>query len=818
MPPFQELIMSYLLSLARASLAVLCLLPALVLADPPARVGRLAYLEGGVDFRVDRDAAASPAAVNWPISSGAVLETDRRGRAEVWVGSTAYRVASNSRTEFAILDDRQVTLQVHEGGLAVSILDRDQADDVTVHTPDGSIRFAVPGRYRIDVFSDHSELSAHAGQASLDDRGRMTPVSAGQKVSFQGGGRMLIESDADQDGFDRWVAERENATLASVTRRHVSPYMTGYQDLDAYGDWRPEDEYGSVWYPRSVGDDWAPYRFGRWAWVEPWGWTWIDQAPWGFTPFHYGRWALIRGRWGWLPGHHATRPVYAPALVGWLGNPGWSVSFGFGSAPAVGWFPLAPREVFVPRYRHSAGYVRQINVTHVRDVNIIDRTVRFGGHERFAHRETARAVTVVPANLVREGRPINPTEVRRAERLDLGRAPLAGRAPGADWLAPPPAAIRARPEGRREQPDFPGRRADETGTRGQPAVPVRDFDAPTRRGDGSSPRREFRDERLNTAPSGATREPGRDSPRDERQGARDATPARQEAQPAAPILQTAPQAAPAPRDRDFRREMRDEQRQSPRSGEAPAFRLPTTPQSTTPAVQAPVPQAAPQTAPPPREREFRREMRDDQRQSPRSGEAPAFRPPATLQSTTPAVQAPVQQAAPPLREQEFRREMRDDQRQLPRSGEAPAFRPPATPQPSAPAVQAPVPQAAPQPAPPPRERDFRREMRDEPRPVPRPSEAPMARQPEAPAVRAPVPQAAPQPAPPPRGEFRREMREEARPAPRPSEAPAFRPPPPPPPPQVAPQPQPQAVPAPQESRGRDRGRGGDRDERGERGR
>lgn len=762
--------MSHLSSLARASLAVLCLLPALVLADPPARVGRLAYLESGVDFRVDRDAAASPAAVNWPISSGAVLETDRRGRAEVWVGSTAYRVASNSRTEFAILDDRQVTLQVHEGGLAVSILDRDQADDVTVHTPDGSIRFAVPGRYRIDVYSDHSELSTHAGQASIDDRGRMTPVSAGQKISFQGGGRMLIESDADQDAFDRWVAERENATLASVTRRHVSPYMTGYQDLDTYGDWRPEDEYGSVWYPRSVGEDWAPYRFGRWAWVEPWGWTWIDQAPWGFTPFHYGRWALIRGRWGWIPGHHSTRPVYAPALVGWLGNPGWSVSFGFGSAPAVGWFPLAPREVFVPRYRHSAGYVRQINVTHVRDVTVIDRTARSGGHERFAHRETARAVTVVPANLVREGRPITPTEVRRAERPDLGRAPLAGRAPDTDWLAPPPGAIRSRPEGRREQPDFPGRRADDRGTRGQPSVPLREFDASTRRGDGSSPRREFRDERLNPAPSGATREPGRDSLRDERRGGRDAPPAfRQEAPAAAPILQAVPQAAPATRDRDFRREMRDEQRQSPRSGEAPAFRPPAAPQTPAPTGQAPAPQAAPQAAPVPRDRDFRREMRDDQRQSPRFDEAPAFRPQAT-------------------------------------------------PQAPAPAIQAPVPQAAPQPVPSPRERDFRREMRDEPRPPPRPSEAPAIRQPEAPppAMRAPMPQAAPQPAPPPRErEFRREMREEPRPSPRPSEAPAFRPPPPPPPPpQAAPQPQPQAAPAQQELRGRDRGRGGDRDERG----
>lgn len=756
--------MSQFLHLARAGLALLALVPALVLADPPARVGRLALIENGVDFRAERDDAASPAAINWPISSGAVLETDRRGRAEVWIGSTAYRLASNSRTEFAIVDDRQVSLQVDDGSLAVSILDRDQADDVTVHTPDGSIRFATPGRYRIDVYADHSELSTQAGQAQLDDRGRITPVSAGQKVSFQSGGRVWIDGDSDRDGFDRWVAERENATLARTSRRHVSPYMTGYQDLDAYGDWRPEDEYGSVWYPRGVADDWAPYRFGRWAWVAPWGWTWIDQAPWGFAPFHYGRWVLIHGRWAWTPGRLVVRPVYAPALVGWLGNPGWSLSFGFGSVPAVGWFPLAPREVYVPAYRHSSTYVRQINVTHVHDVTIIDRTVRSGGHEHFAHRALPRAVTVVPANLLREGRTITPTEVRRAERSDLGRAPLAGRAPSSEWLAPPPSAIRTRPEGRREEPSFPSRRTDDPALRAQPAAPLRELDAPVRRGDASPSRREFRDERFDTAPSGAAREPGRDGrdgARPERQGTRDsASPTfRQEARPPAPVPQTAPQAVPAPRERDFRREMRDDQRQSPRSGEAPAFRMPEA-SSPAPAVRAPQPQAAPQPAPPSREREFRREMRDEPRQSPRASEAPAFRP---------------QESAPPVsRERDFRRELRDEPRPSSRSSESPAFRPPETPQP-------------------------------------------------APAVRAPLPQAAPQPAAPPQREFRREMREEARPAQRPSEAPAVRPPPPPSPPpapQAAPQPQPQAAPAPPESRGRERGRGGDREreERGERGR
>jgi len=433
-------------------------LPALALAeiDPPARVGRLAIAENEVNFRVDRSDPGNPATVNWPISSGASLSTGRRGRAETWVGSTAYRLAENSRLEFSTIDDQRVDLNLEQGSLTVSILDRDQADDVTVYTPEGRIRFATPGRYRVDVRDDRTELGVQAGRASLDNRTQIRQLGAGQKASLFGDGQLTVNADYDQDSFDHWVAARENATLADTSRRHVSPAMTGYQDLDAYGDWRPAADYGTVWYPRTVDDDWAPYRFGRWAWVAPWGWTWIDQSPWGFAPFHYGRWVLIQGRWAWAPGSPTPRPVYAPALVGWIGNPGWSVGFSFGTAPAVGWFPLAPREVYVPPYRHSPTYVRQINVTHIHNVNIIERSRRPDYRPTFVHRDTARAVTVVPAGLVREGRTIGRPDIQRRTGESLGRAPQPRYAPDNSWLRPSSEATRPR-HGERGTPPPNGR-------------------------------------------------------------------------------------------------------------------------------------------------------------------------------------------------------------------------------------------------------------------------------------------------------------------------------------------------------------------------
>jgi hypothetical protein len=138
--------------------------------------------------------------------------------------------------------------------------------------------------------------------------------------------------------------------------------MIGCEDLDWYGNWNETPEYGPVWIPSSLPAGWAPYKFGRWAWVQPWGWTWIDDLPWGFAPFHYGRWALFRGAWVWVPGSILHRPVYAPALVVFVGaDPRGAVRNGKSE-----WFPLGPGEAYVPPYQASREYIQKVNLRHVR--------------------------------------------------------------------------------------------------------------------------------------------------------------------------------------------------------------------------------------------------------------------------------------------------------------------------------------------------------------------------------------------------------------------------------------------------------------------
>lgn len=412
-------------------------------ADPAARVGRIAVLDGPALFRTDRQDAGSQASVNWPITSGAILDTERGSRAEVWVGSTAYRLGGDSRVEFAVVDDRNVVVQQAAGTLTITIRDRDQADDVEVRTPNGRVQFGGPGRYRIDVGGGRTNVATTSGVAYVYGSDRTVNVDPGRTASIDPNGAVALFSESLHDGFDDWVADRETATRPRAAQRYVSPAMTGYQDLDTYGSWTSAPEYGSVWYPSTVPVGWAPYRYGHWAWVAPWGWTWVDDAPWGFAPFHYGRWVEVRGRWGWVPGAYVARPVYAPALVAWVGNPGWSVSLSIGSGPAVGWFPLAPREVYVPAYRVSPTYVRQVNVTQVTNVTVINQAVANPQRSAYTYRESPRAVTVVPTNTLRDGAPIR-ASAWNGDRNALRTAPVSAHAPSESWVAP---AVRPRVEG-----------------------------------------------------------------------------------------------------------------------------------------------------------------------------------------------------------------------------------------------------------------------------------------------------------------------------------------------------------------------------------
>ena len=352
-------------------------------ADWPARVGRIAEVQGGVRL-LDRDENDWVAAtVNRPVTSGDQFSTPPGGRLEISIGSSTLRLDGDSELVLQRLDDDAVVLQLRRGSLAVQAVSAEMAAQIEVHTREGRFRPREPGSYRIDRRDDASHATAWRGTLRFEGSDSLLVVGRGQHAEIWLEGRTTHYRWAEdwRDDFAAWVARDEQAYARSESARYVSPEMTGWQDLDRHGHWETHPEYGALWVPTVVPVGWAPYRSGHWTWIAPWGWTWIDDARWGFAPFHYGRWVHYNRRWCWVPGHRSVRPVYSPALVAWIG--GGRVSVGIGGS--IGWVPLGPRDVY---HRH-----RGPDRAHDRDRD--GRPDR--GHDRGADRQPVPAAPRVPA-------------------------------------------------------------------------------------------------------------------------------------------------------------------------------------------------------------------------------------------------------------------------------------------------------------------------------------------------------------------------------------------------------------------------------------
>ncbi|HEV2302611.1 MAG TPA: DUF6600 domain-containing protein [Stellaceae bacterium] len=333
------------------------------LAVPPARVGRVSGVTGSLSFHAAGETAWSPAGINYPVAAGEGFQTADGASAEIEIGRERISLSGDSEIDIAKLDGRSIDIKIARGKIAFRLVRLGAGESVTIELPRGNARLLAPGSY--DITADAAPQSVAATAPHETASGPPLPAD-------------------------------------------VAANTTGVEDLAAAGSWTTATGLGAVWYPKAVPAGWVPYRDGHWAWIEPWGWTWIDAEPWGFAPSHFGRWAEIGGRWGWFPGKRAAQPVYAPALVAFIGTAGVGISVAGGHGPAIGWFPLAPGEIYWPSYTSDLNYIRELNRPDVENAG----TIRVGANGeppvevvnwRFLNR---LAASVVPRPAFAAGRPV----------------------------------------------------------------------------------------------------------------------------------------------------------------------------------------------------------------------------------------------------------------------------------------------------------------------------------------------------------------------------------------------------------------------------
>jgi hypothetical protein len=396
-------------------------------ADPPARVGRIASITGAVSFHNQGDTQWTTASVNYPVSSGNAFWTQPSAETQLEVSDSRITLASGTEFDIYALDANGLQGVSVQGEIYLYLRDLAPNEAWSVQTPRGLVHLGGAGRYEIVVGTTGQPtlVTVVDGSAQIESPGVSLQIAANQTAtvtgtdSFQGS-----VGPALRDAFltQRLNAERPPPAPAGVPAQVA--VMPGGSDLYRQGSWAPAPEYGQVWYP-PVAPGWVPYRQGHWAYVAPWGWTWIDDASWGFAPFHYGRWVQIGGRWAWTPGVAAVAqpPVYAPALVAFIGI-GAGVALGAALASgSIGWVPLGPREEYHPWYHASNNYIRQVNVSHVTNITNVTRNVTINNYVNRG------AATSVPASAMMASRPVQAV-ARPMTAQEFARArPIVGQQP-----------------------------------------------------------------------------------------------------------------------------------------------------------------------------------------------------------------------------------------------------------------------------------------------------------------------------------------------------------------------------------------------------
>jgi hypothetical protein len=175
-------------------------------------------------------------------------------------------------------------------------------------------------------------------------------------------------------------------------------YDTVYfrEQLAPYGRWIERPDYGWVWTPTLVPVYWKPYTTGHWEMTVD-GMLWVADEPWGWIPFHYGRWSYDAFvGWFWVPGE-----VWAPAWVAWREGGGYT-----------GWAPLPPFfiwEIGIGFRRGNFGFddIDDDYWVFVPERDLMEREVS----QRAEHRARGREFKAMTRNITRfeerDGRPVN---------------------------------------------------------------------------------------------------------------------------------------------------------------------------------------------------------------------------------------------------------------------------------------------------------------------------------------------------------------------------------------------------------------------------
>ncbi len=307
-----------------------------VIPDVTDRVARISSVDGVVQIRRADTDEWEQVVLNLPIVEGDEIVAEESGKFEIQFDiNTHLRASERSVVKIVTLSDAGVAVSLTRGSLAVTASAFDSEKFFEVDAPQTTVALQRAGRYRVDAGTGIHDAEirvsvSNGGAARVYSETAGFTVGDGRIAKVMTTGRNAGEWDmADiseyADAFEAWVAVRETEISQRMDTAHFDQYydqdIYGAEDLTSYGTWSHTQDYGYVWRPSSSAirhyANWSPYQYGHWRWLPAFGWTWVNDEPWGWATYHYGRWIWHHGAWYWSPyaQYRYGRSIWRPALV-----------------------------------------------------------------------------------------------------------------------------------------------------------------------------------------------------------------------------------------------------------------------------------------------------------------------------------------------------------------------------------------------------------------------------------------------------------------------------------------------------------------------
>jgi hypothetical protein len=388
-------------------------------------MARISLIDGDVQVLIQDTTDWTAGVVNLPLNEGDRMWVPDNSRAELQLQRGVY-IRADADTALDVLTITQDSAQFYLDRGHIYINNRRGGiKTAQVDTPMSSIRSYDNSIMMIDVSEDGvTEVSVLKGYAFAESRAGATRVAAGNTLTIRGEDNADVAPLGSPDDWERWNVDRDRSLTAwGESSRYLPDELHEYSsDFDENGRWQYVADYGYIWTPTVVTAGWAPYTAGRWLWIRG-SYVWIDYDPWGWVPCHYGRWAFVSPYgWSWVP-PSAGAVYWGPGFVGWIVTPTY-----------VAWVPLAPGEIYYG-YGYYGPWSKNITNVNINTV-VVNR--------RYRNASVANSVVAVQRDSFGTGRrtPVkikeNPfAETRQRPGGDINIVPPRGKPKQPVIIVPP---------------------------------------------------------------------------------------------------------------------------------------------------------------------------------------------------------------------------------------------------------------------------------------------------------------------------------------------------------------------------------------------